>query len=79
MSIWFIVLVTVFSDGQATVDTRFPNTPEYNNEKSCNDAGNYLMEQEQMKIGTNSGTVYFICKQVTGEEIGKALKKGSGA
>lgn len=78
MSIWYIILVTVMGDGTATVDTRYPNNPEYNNEKTCNEAGNYLMEQEQMKIGTNTGTVYFICKQITQSDINAATSKGQG-
>jgi len=75
MSIWYIILFTVLADGKATVDTRYPNTPEYNNEKNCNEAGNYLMEQEQSKIGTNSGTVYYICKEITDAEIKSATGK----
>ena len=79
MSIWYIILFTVLADGKATVDARYPNTPEYNNEKTCNEAGNYLMNEEQTKIGTNTGTVYYICKEITGEEINKAIgKTGSG-
>ena len=79
MSIWYIILFTVLADGKATVDTRYPNTPEYNNEKTCNDVGNYLMEQEQAKIGTNAGIVYFICKEITDAEIKSATSKsGSG-
>lgn len=76
MSIWYIILFTVMADGKATVDTRYPNTPEYNNEKTCNQVGEYLMNEEQTKIGTNSGTVYFICKEITSEEINKASGKG---
>jgi hypothetical protein len=37
------------------------------------------MEQEQVKIGTDAGSVYYICKEITGEEINKAIgKTGSG-
>lgn len=79
MSIWYIILFTVLADGQATVDVRYPNTPDYNNEKSCNEAGNTLMNDEQMKIGTNAGTVYYICKAITQDEITRALTKGGAA
>jgi len=75
MSIWYIILVTVMADGNATVDTRYPNTPEYNNEATCNEVGDQLMRAEQMKIGTNAGTVYFICKAISSQEIGKATGK----
>lgn len=78
MSIWYIILVTVLADGKAAVDVRYPNTPEYNNEKTCNEVGDYLMREEQMKVGTSQGTVYFICKNLSQEEMTKALKGGQG-
>lgn len=77
MTIWYIILVTVFTDGNATVDVRYPNTPQFNNEQTCNEVGNQLIEQEQMKIGTNAGTVYYICKVISSEEIRKATGKSS--
>lgn len=80
MTIWYIILVAVMTDGNATVDVRYPNTPQYNNEQTCNEVGNLLMEKEQMKIGTNAGTVYYICKSVTEDEIRKATgKSGSNS
>lgn len=77
MTIWFVILFTVLVDGKATVDVRYPNTPKYNDEKSCNMAGNSIMEEEQSKIGTNSGTVYYICKSITEDQIKAATTKGS--
>ena len=79
MSIWYILLVTVLADGKVTADVRYPNTPEYNNEQTCNEVGDYLMREEQMKIGTQSGMVYFICKEITPVEQKKATKGGNGA
>lgn len=80
MSIWYVILFTVLADGTATVDVRYPNTPNANSQKTCNEAGNYLMEQEQMKIGTNAGTVYYICKELTQEQMKLSTgKSGSGA
>lgn len=80
MAIWYIILVTVMSDGRAMVDVKYPNTAEYNNEKTCNEVGNVFMEQEQTKLGTSNGTVYYICKNINEAEIKAALsKKGNGA
>lgn len=79
MTIWYILLVTILSDGRVTADVRYPNSPEYNNEQACNEAGELVMREEQGKIGTNSGTVYFTCKNITAEEQAKATKKGNGA
>lgn len=78
--IWYIILVAVLADGSATVDVRYPNSPKFNNQQTCNEVGNTLMEQEQMKIGTNAGTVYFICKTISSEEIRNASgKSGSNS
>jgi hypothetical protein len=79
MSIWYIVLVIVMANGEATVDTRYPNTPQYNNEKDCNEVGEILVKEEQMRVGTAQGTVYFICKEITAQEQKAATTKGSGA
>lgn len=79
MSIWFIILVTVLADGTATVETKYPNKPEYNDEKTCNEVGNVFMQQEQMKVGSNNGTVYFICKEISAQDQRNATSKGNGA
>lgn len=78
MSIWYILLVTVsVVDGDVKVfaETRYPNTPEYNNEKTCDEVGKYLMEQEQIRIGTDGGIVYYDCKVISSEEQRKATTK----
>jgi hypothetical protein len=74
MSIWYILLVTVMADGKLMADVRYPNNPQYNNEQTCNEVGEFLMKEEQGKIGTNSGVVYYICKEITAEEQRKATK-----
>jgi hypothetical protein len=80
MSIWYVILFTVLADGKALVETRYPDNPQYNNEKTCNEAGNYIMEQEQLKIGTDAGTVYFICKEITQKQMNDATgKSGSNS
>jgi hypothetical protein len=79
MSIWYIVLILVMADGEAKVDIRYPNSPQYNNEKDCNEVGALLMNEEQLKIGTSQGTMYFICKEITAQEQKAATTKGSGA
>ena len=71
--IWFIVLNIVMNDGTLYTDVHFPNNPQYNTEKACNEAGQALADAEQVKIGTNAGTTYFICKAITPEEILKAI------
>lgn len=71
--IWFIVLNIVMNNGDVYSDIHFPNSPEYNNEKSCNEAGQALVDQKQVEIGTNSGKTYFTCIPLDFKEIGKAI------
>lgn len=73
--IWFIVLNTLMNDGTLYTEVQFPNTPEYNNEKTCNEVGQALVDQRQLEIGTKSGTTYFICQSVTVDKIKSALTK----
>lgn len=79
MSIWYIILVTVMANGEASVDVRYPLNPKYNNEADCNQVGDTFMREEQMKLGTSQGTVYFICKVMTPEDQRKATSTGDGA
>lgn len=73
--IWFIVLNIVMSNGDVYTDVHFPNKSEYNNEQECNAAGQELVDQKQLEIGTNAGKTYFICKSITADEIKAATQK----
>lgn len=78
MSIWYIILIAVMVDGKVNVDVYYPNSPQYNDEKSCNQVADYKTNEEQLRIGTNAGTVFYICKEITGETIKKATGAGTG-
>ncbi len=73
--VWFIVLNIVMSNGDVYTDVHFPNKPEFNNEKSCNEAGQALVDAKQVEIGTTNGKTYCVCKAITPEEINKATGK----
>lgn len=73
--IWFIVLNTLMNDGTLYTEVQFPNTPEYNNEKTCNEVGQLLVDKKQLEIGTNAGTTYFICQSISAEKIRAATGK----
>ena len=75
--VWFIVLNILMNDGTLYTDIHYPNNPKYNNEKYCNEAGQALVDQKQIEIGTNSGKTYFICLPLSIEEIKKAVETGS--
>ena len=53
--VWMIILNILMNDGTLYTDVHFPNDPQYNNEKDCNEAGQALVDQKQLEIGTNAG------------------------
>ena len=73
--IWFIVLTTIMNNGDVYAEVQFPNSSEYNNEKSCNESGNAIINQKQLEIGTKSGTVYFICQSASSDGLLNLLGK----
>lgn len=72
---WFIILTTVMANGDVYTDVRPATSLEYNNEQVCNQAGAVLVEEEQRKVGTNAGKVYYICESFSKETIDKATQK----
>lgn len=77
--IWFIVLNTLLTDGSLYTEVQFPNSPLYNNEQSCLEVGQMLVDKRQLEIGTNAGTAYFVCKAITPDQIKAATGKKQGA
>lgn len=78
--IWFIVLNVVMNNGEVYTDVHYPNSPQYNNEQSCNEAGRQLVDAKQIEVGTNSGRTYYICMAITPEQIRDATgKSGSNS
>jgi|688.fasta_scaffold03894_34 hypothetical protein len=74
--LWLIVLNTMMNDGTLYTDIRTPNKPEFNNEQSCKEAGQILVDQLQLEVGTNAGRTYYICKAIPFEDITAAIGKG---
>lgn len=75
--IWLVILTTVMLDGSVYTEVRVPNSPKFNDEASCNVAGQAIVDQKQLEIGTKTGTVYFVCSPITKEQIDKATNKTS--
>lgn len=73
--IWFIVLNTLMNDGTLYTEVQYPLSPQFNNEQSCNEAGQSLVDQRQLEVGTKSGRTYYVCQVISDEQIRAA--KGS--
>jgi hypothetical protein len=70
--IWFIIMMVVNADGSVNAALHYPLQPQFNNEKSCNENGQTLADEEQLKIGLNNGTIFWRCEPIPYEKI-KAL------
>jgi hypothetical protein len=72
-TIWVLILVILNADGKVYTQLSFPQKPEYNTEKSCNENGQLIANKAQMEIGTTNGKVFFYCDGVPRSEITKSL------
>jgi hypothetical protein len=77
MSLWTLIIVIVMKTGEVFAVAQVSNTPEYNNQASCEAAGTLKVDQEQIKIGSDNGTVFFKCQEITEAQINAATGKGS--
>lgn len=77
--IWFIVLNVVMNNGDVYSDLHFPNSPQYNNEKECNESGQALVDQKQIEVGTANGKAYFICIPLEKSKLDAAVGSNSNS
>lgn len=73
--IWFIVLSVVMNNGEVYTQVHFPNSPEYNNEQTCNEAASAKADKLMSEIGTSNGKVYYVCENLSEDEFKKATQK----
>jgi hypothetical protein len=71
--IWFIILMTVNSDGSVNATLQYPLQPQFNNEKNCLESGQALADQEQLKVGLNNGKIFWRCEPVGYDAIQKLV------
>jgi hypothetical protein len=73
--LWFVILVTISSSGQATATTHYPKTPSYNNESACMEYGKTLADKIQVEQGTKNAKVFWKCDSVSYETIAKSMQR----
>lgn len=72
-TIWVLIIVAVYSNGEAKTFLNFPQKPEYNTKTSCNESGQAIANELQIKLGTENAKVYFYCDGVPRSEVTKSL------
>lgn len=71
--VWFIIMMSVNSDGSVSATLQYPLQPQFNNEKSCLESGQALADEEQLKIGSNNGKIFWRCEGVNFDAIQKLV------
>lgn len=77
--VWFLMLTVVHTNGNVESVLNYSLDPQYNNEKSCNEAGDELANKKQLEIGLNNAKVFYRCEPILFDDIKKAIgKTGTG-
>lgn len=74
MNVWFIVLITIMTNGDVYTELKVPNDLVYNTRESCVAAGPLFAEMKQGQLGS-SGKVVFSCHALSESDIRGALTK----
>lgn len=77
--IWFIVLTTIMGNGEVYTEVRPATSPEFNTKEQCLAAGQLIVDQKQIEVGTDNGKVYYVCHSITADEFLKAVGKSGGS
>ena len=72
MNVWFIVLITIMTNGDVYTELKVPNDLVYNNKEACMAAGPEWAVMKQGQIGAG-GRVVFSCHALTETDIRDAL------
>ena len=71
---WFLVFVTINVNGSVFINTQYPTSAAFNNEASCEANGQKIANEAQLELGTKNSKVFWICKNVSYETIGKIIR-----
>lgn len=71
LKIWFVILVSLNSNGDVNSSLRYPLKPEYNTEKQCEESLTALADQLQSELGTANSRVYYLCTPIAIDELKK--------
>ena len=74
MQFWFVILVVISANGNATLHSHYPKSPKYNNELDCRGYGQIVADEMQLKLGTNNHKVFWKCESVSLDTIAKSLR-----
>ena len=73
MMLWFLIIVSVNSNGTVNASLQYPTSYQYNSEASCEANGKKISDEQQLERGTKNSKIFWICKPVDIKDIAKML------
>jgi hypothetical protein len=77
MFIWFLIIVSVNSNGTVNATLQFPSSYQFNSEAACERNGKQKSDEYQLEMGTKNSKLFWICKPVDIKDIANVLPSKS--
>ena len=73
MMLWFLIIVSVNSNGTVNASLQYPTNYSYNNEAACEANGKKISDEFQLERGTKNSKIFWTCKPVDIKDVAKML------
>ena len=73
MLLWFLIIISVNSNGTVNAALEYPTNYRYNSEATCESNGRKKVNDIQLELGTKNSKLFWICKPVDIKEVAKML------
>ena len=73
MLFWFLIIVSVNSNGTVNATLEYPTSYRYNSEALCEANGRKKVNEIQLELGTKNSKLFWICKPIDIKELVKIL------
>jgi hypothetical protein len=73
MLLWFLIIISVNSNGTVNAALEYPTSYRFNSESHCETNGRKKVNELQMELGTKNSKLFYICKPLDVKEVAKML------
>ena len=73
MLFWFLIIISVNSNGTVNATLEYPTSYRYNSEELCDANGRKKVNEIQIELGTKNSKLFWICKPIDIKELVKIL------
>lgn len=67
--LWILTLVTIYNNGNITIEIQYPQDLTYNTEEYCNANGQTTADDMLTKLGVTNGRVVYNCQPINLDTI----------